>query len=223
MKACSGMNNRIQEKPYISQNLAAPSMQNHNLAYLCNKSMSYNNSNNNVSFRGKGAKKISNAFWNCYKKLSNFMKAPSEVVNASVDAFGTGVIATAVIPISPGKGDKEDKEKKFFQAIRQPISAALKFAFQVPMTFLVWLGVDKLAYGKKIKMFKDDVIGDLIPDSKYIEKNLTAEEINSMSVEYNKPNSALRQKHIDEIKDLYASDGRTITSEELNKKLQSYY
>ncbi|MCQ2754465.1 MAG: hypothetical protein MJ231_05390 [bacterium] len=214
------MDNRIQEKPYISQNLATSTLQNHNLAYLCSRGVSYNNNNNNnVSFKGKGFKKISDAFWHGYKKLSNYMKSPSEVVNASVDAFGTGVIATAVIPISPGKGDKEDKEKKFFQAIRQPISAILKFAFQVPMTFLVWVGVDKLAYGRKIKMFKDEVIGDLIPDSKYLEKHLTKEEINNMAAEYNKPNSTLRQKHIDEIKKIYVSDGKTVTGEELNKKL----
>ena len=41
-----------------------------------------------------------------------------------------------------------------------------------------------------------------------------------MIAEYNKPNSALRQKHIDEIKSLYASDSITITDAELKEELQ---
>ena len=172
-------------------------------------------SSQNLSFKG-----IGDEFWRGYKKLANYMKSSSEVVNASVDAFGTGVIATAIIPISPGKGDKEDKDKKRLQAFRQPISALLKLAFQVPVTILVWKGVDKLAYEKKIKMFKDDVIGDLIPSCRYIEKNLTTEEINNLVTQYDQENSTLREKHINEIKEAYISEGKNITNEELEKELQ---
>jgi hypothetical protein len=66
--------------------------------------------------------------------MSEKMKDITEVKNALIAAIGTGIIAPAIILVSPGKGDKEDKDKKFIQALRQPLSAGLQLAFQVPVT-----------------------------------------------------------------------------------------
>ena len=87
---------------------------------------------NAVSFKGINIVKKSLMY---LRNLSEYMKEPSEMTNAIIQMIGTGLIAPFAIMYSPSpkkKGEKvinekEAKEKKFFQAIRQPISAFLAF------------------------------------------------------------------------------------------------
>ena len=67
--------------------------------------------------------------WLWLRHMSEKMKDITEVKNAFIAAIGTGIIAPAIILVSPGKGDKEDKDKKFLQALRQPLSALLQLLF----------------------------------------------------------------------------------------------
>ena len=130
---------------------------------------------NQVSFKGSGG----NFQKYCkllFRQLSNYMKSPIEMTNAEIAFIGTGAIAPFAIMCSPGKKtacqeDKEaDRERKIFQALRQPVSAALAFGFQVPTTMGIEKGFNYLAYKKHIKMFDDEVLGHLIPDNKYLQK-----------------------------------------------------
>ena len=141
---------------------------------------SYVDKRSEVSFKAVPSGTSSNhskKFWFMVRRLADEMKDITEVKNAFIAAIGTGIIAPAIILVSPGKGDEEDKNKKFIQAIRQPISAALALGFQVPATVLINQEIDKLGYEKKIKLFKDSVIGDLIPTEKYLAKDVTQEEL----------------------------------------------
>ena len=115
------------------------------------------NSVSAVSFKAKPptGSNASKKFWLYLRKLADAMKDITEIKNALIAAIGTGVIAPLIILVSPGKGDKEDKDKKFIQAIRQPISGGLQIGFQVPATILIDREIDKLAYEKKTKFFKD--------------------------------------------------------------------
>ena len=110
-----------------------------------------------------------------FRNLSEYMQEASEMTNALIAMIGTGVIAPFAIMCSPNKkcnkspeDKKVDREKKFFQAIRQPISAFLAFAFQVPTTVGVAMGFNHLAYKKHLKIFDDETLGTLIPNKKYL-------------------------------------------------------
>lgn len=111
-----------------------------------------------------------------FRKLSDYMKEPSEMTNALIAMIGTGLIAPFAIIYSPKKKccnknqENVDKEKKFFQALRQPVSAFLQFAFQVPTTVGIAMGLNHLAYKKHIDFFNDEVLGNLIPSKKYLRK-----------------------------------------------------
>ena len=129
-----------------------------------------------VSFQG-GTNNLSKKGWFVFRRLSDEMKDITEITNAIIAAIGTGIIAPLIIMASPGKGDKEDKDKKFFQAIRQPLSAGLALAFQVPMTLVINSGIDNLTYKNPIQFFKDKTIGNLVPDKKYIAKHVSNEEL----------------------------------------------
>jgi len=130
----------------------------------------------------KGNLNITKHFWRYFRNLSDYMKEASEMTNAVIAMIGTGIIAPFAIMCSPKKkcnqtqnvntenAQKIDKEKKFFQAIRQPVSAVLAFGFQVPTT----LGIEKLlnmaAYKWHAPIFADEVLKGLIPDKKYLKK-----------------------------------------------------
>ncbi len=132
----------------------------------------FNSGHDTVSFKGKGG----NKFWLVFRKVSEYMKEPSEMTNAIVAAVGTGAIAPIAIMCSPNKktrnaeDKKTEKSKKSFQALRQPVSAALQFGFQVPTTIGIAKGLNKLAYEKHKPFFNDEVLGTLIPDKKYLKK-----------------------------------------------------
>ena len=127
-----------------------------------------------LSFKG-GIENFTKKSWFLFRRLSNYMKNPSEMTNAAIAAIGTGAIAPFAIMCSPKpkkKGEEVDpktaREKKKFQALRQPVSAALAFGFQVPTTIGIARGLNKLAYEKRLKLFDDEILGTLIPDKKYL-------------------------------------------------------
>jgi len=156
------------------------------------------------------------------RRLFIYMKDVSEITNAFIAAIGTGIIAPAIIMVSPGKGDKEDQDKKFFQAIRQPLSAGLALAFQVPMTMLLNRGFDNLAYVKKASMFDDEVIGSLIPDKKYLKKGITKAEVQEMQAKFDDiiEGKSLRQELENKIREEYKDVGLDVSDEELAKRVK---
>ena len=181
------------------------------------------NSVSAVSFKAKPptGSNMSKKFWLYLRKLADEMKDITEIKNALIAAIGTGVIAPLIILVSPGEGDKEDKDKKFIQAIRQPISGGLQIGFQVPATILIDREIDKLAYEKKIKFFKDDVIGDLVPTEKYIAKGVTKDEIKALEANFEKivDGKSLRQELEAKIKYDYEQVGLEISDEKLAKEV----
>ena len=163
---CYMNSGRIQRKFYT-----VPTVKIVNSKCRNNFSMVSNSAQNpdSVSFQGAGST-LSKQAWCGLRRVSNFMKDASEITNACIAAIGTGIIAPAIIMVSPGKGDKEDHDKKFFQALRQPLSAGLALAFQLPMTIFITRFIDSLAYKHHWKVFNDDVLGTLIQDKKYLKK-----------------------------------------------------
>ena len=127
---------------------------------------------NAVSF--KGASNLTKHCWLYFRKLSEYMKEPSEMTNALIAMIGTGIIAPFAIMCSPKKkckhaqDKKVEREKKMFQALRQPVSAFLAFAFQVPTTVGIAMGLNHLAYKKHLKPFDDELLGQLIPSKSYL-------------------------------------------------------
>ena len=142
-------------------------------------------SNNNVSFKGASSD-FAKKFWFNLRRLGNQMKDNTEMQNALIAAIGTGIIAPATILVSPGKGDEQDKKKKFTQALRQPISALFALGFQVPATMLITIEMDKLVFDKQTKAFKDKYIGDIIPNEKYLAKKVTDKEISALEADFEK-------------------------------------
>ena len=131
-----------------------------------------------VSFKGKPGG-FGKRFWFLFRRLSNYMKEPSEMTNALIAAIGTGAIAPFAIMCSPAKktdnaqDKKAEREKKAFQALRQPVSAALAFGFQVPTTIGIAALFNHGAYEKHWKIFRDageEGLQNLIPDKKYLAK-----------------------------------------------------
>ena len=176
-----------------------------------------------VSFKAKPptGSNMSKKFWLYLRKLADEMKDITEIKNALIAAIGTGVIAPLIILVSPGKGDKEDKDKKFIQAIRQPISGGLQIGFQVPATILIDREIDKLAYEKKIKFFKDDVIGDLVPTEKYLAKGVTKDEIKALEADFEKivDGKSLRLELEAKLKYDYEQVGLEISEKDLAKEV----
>lgn len=155
------------------------------------------------------------------RNLANAMSEITEAKNAYIAAIGTGIIAPAIILVSPGKGDKEDKDKKFLQALRQPLSAGLALSFQLPVTYGINKSIDWLGYEKKIKLFKDDVIGDLIPTEKYLAKQVTKEELAALEAKFDEVvnGQSLRQELEAKIQEVYDDVELDISKEKLDKKV----
>ena len=177
------------------------------------------NSADSVSFTG-GINNLSKKGWFFLRNLSYTMKNVSEVTNAIIAAIGTGIIAPFVILVSPGKGDKNDKDKKKLQALRQPLSAVLALSFQLPATRLVNKGINYLAYQKHIPMFNDEHLGTLIPDTKYLRGHITDAEYSAKLAEFNKADSPLRKTLEDVIKEEYSEVGLTPSAEELARRVE---
>ena len=176
-----------------------------------------------VAFKGvpsgsNGAKKG----WFYLRRLADEMKDITEIKNAVIAAIGTGIIAPLIILVSPGKGDKEDKDKKFLQALRQPISALLALGFQVPATMMINRGVDNLGFKKRMNFFKDEKIGDLIPTEKYLAKRVESKEFAALEAKFNevKDGKSLKQELEATIKADYEEVGLKISDEELAKRVE---
>lgn len=188
-----------------------------------------------VSFKGKSGN-FGKRFWFFFRKLSNYMKDPSEMINAVIAAIGTGAIAPFAIMCSPAKktdnvqDKKVEREKKRFQALRQPVSAALAFGFQVPTTIGIAALFNYGAYEKHWNIFKDkgaEGIQNLIPDKKYLAKqakkalkdnsneaikNTWKEELAAIA-----DKSKMKDELIAQIRDEYSEVGLEASQEELER------
>ena len=178
----------------------------------------------NVAFKAGpsgGTSNMSKKFWLLLRQLGSAMKDITETKNAVIAAIGTGIIAPAIILVSPGKGDEEDKNKKFIQALRQPLSAVLALGFQLPATSFINRKIDKLEYEKKINFFKDEHLGDLIPTQKYLAKNVLEEEITKLETDFDKiiNGKSLKQELEAIIKEDYEEVGLKISNEDLAKQV----
>lgn len=157
----------INESTYQNQNTLLPTG---------SKGITKCNATNSIAFKSASGSNFTKKMWLQFRKLSDYMKQPSEMTNALIAMIGTGAIAPFAIMCSPKKkchdeqDKKVDKDKKFFQALRQPVSAFLAFVFQVPTTIGIEKGLNYLAYKKQIKFFDDEILGHLIPDKKYLRK-----------------------------------------------------
>jgi len=222
---------KINDSVYFNQN--APKAQQKAVNGAAS-AVRYNAAENqdSVSFKGKGSD-LGKRGWLVLRKLSNYMKEPSEMTNAAIAAIGTGFIAPFAIMCSPGKkadnpaDRKAAREKKKFQALRQPVSAALAFGFQVPTTIGIALGLNKLAYEKQLKLFDDEIMGTLIPDKKYLTKQarriidgkadiLTNNEW-AKELELTRNAETIKKEIIEQIKRDYEEVGISISNEELEK------
>ncbi len=205
--------NKIQNKIYISQNLlTSRSKQSKNIpehvdTRVVSDSVSFTGATGNMTKKG----------WFFFRNLSDKMKDVSEITNALIAAIGTGIIAPLIILVSPGKGDKDDKDKKFFQAIRQPLSAGLALGFQVPMTLGINKYINKLAYKDKIKMFDDETLGSLIPDKKYLKKQITSKELEEWDAKFDKVvnGKSLKKELEDKLRQNYKEVGLDVSDEVL--------
>lgn len=131
------------------------------------------NGNNSVSFKG-GKPDFTKRFMRIFRELSNVMKDPSEMTNTLIATIGTGIIAPFAILCSPSKKNenvqdkKQAKEKKKFQALRQPVSAVLAFVFQLPAIIGIKAAFDHMAYKKQLPIFNDADLNTLVPSKKYL-------------------------------------------------------
>ena len=134
----------------------------------------YQLNSNSVSFRGNAD--FSKRLWMYFRNLSEYMKEPSEMVSAIIQAIGTSIVAPIAILSSPNRHvhNKDDeakaKEKKRFQAFRQPFSAIIALLGQVPAVVAIKKSFDHFAYVKPAKIFGDETLGTLIPDKKFLAK-----------------------------------------------------
>lgn len=165
--------------------------------------------------------------WLALRRLADAMKDITEQKNAYIAAIGTGVIAPVVIMASPGKGDKEDKNKKFIQALRQPLSAVLAVIAQVPMTTLITRAIEKQGYSKKEtalkKLFNDHLTGELIPTEKYLARNVSSEELRAWEAKFEQvvDGKSLKQELEEEIRTKeYKEVGLEVSDEELAKRVK---
>ena len=172
---------------------------------------------NAVSF--KGASNLTKHCWLYFRKLSEYMKEPSEMTNALIAMIGTGIIAPFAIMCSPKKkckhaqDKKVEREKKMFQALRQPVSAFLAFAFQVPTTVGIAMGLNHLAYKKHLKSFDDELLGQLIPSKSYLKSEAKKALKEGTS-------SGLKAEWAEELN--LANDTKTIKAELIEKIKKEY-
>lgn len=194
-------------------------------------------SHDEVSFKGAGGGDFSKRAWLAFRKLSNYMKDASEMTNAWIAFIGTGAIAPIAIMSSPARSksktgepmDKQKaKEKKKFQALRQPVSAFLAFCFQLPTTIGIAKLFNHLAYDKHIKFFDDDTLGHLIPNKKYLKGQAKdvikgkggSSLISEWQNELNQTSdiNALKTELMNQIRKDYEEVGITISDAELERK-----
>ena len=194
-----------------------------------------------VSFKAGPASERS---WAIFRNLSDYMKEPSELVSAIIQAIGTSIVAPIAILGSPCRKartpeeKKEAKDKKVFQAFRQPFSALIALGFQIPATIGIARAFDYLAYKRPINAFKDKTLGTLIPDKKYLarqakkamKENADPKLVEEWKEELEKfkDNEKVKEAFKKSIKEEYDIVGRKISDEKLEqiasnpKKLEKY-
>ena len=218
------------ESSAAKEKIGAEYSKHSNISQLNDKSLA----KDTLSFKG-GASNFTNRCWFLFRRLSNYMKNPSEMTNAAIAAIGTGAIAPFAIMCSPKpkkKGEDIDpkaaREKKKFQALRQPVSAALAFGFQVPTTIGIARGLNKLAYEKRLKLFDDEILGTLIPDKKYLTRQarkvlngkadyLMETEWHDELIECTKDSEAITKGIKDQIRSEHGEFDLKITEEKLDR------
>ena len=153
----------------VSSNPQTASLSKHGIQKNMNRGLE-----KEVSFKARSSN-VSECFWAEFRKLSDYMKEPSELVSAIIQAIGTSIVAPIAILGSPSRNahtpeeKKEAREKKIFQAFRQPFSALIALFFQIPATLFIARTFDYYAYEKPTNIFKDkEVLGNLIPSKKYL-------------------------------------------------------
>ena len=184
-------------RAYLSQNNVSSSGQERPNSVSNNTTVDRRGkSNSQISF-GVGNGNLSKYTKLYLRQLSHYMKEPSEMINAEIQAIGTGIIAPIAIMCSEIKKNalspKEEQNKKKFQALRQPVSALLAFGFQIPTTIGIAKTINYLAYEKQIDFFKDEVLRGLIPDKKYLRKQ-------ALKLLKNPKNQKLKKEWRDELK-----------------------
>jgi len=203
------------------------------------------NTTGNSQVYFKGIKNIPKHFWMGFRNLSDYMKEPGEMINAIIQMFGTLIIAPIAIMCSPKKKckcskctpvsqnenpeqiAKKDKEKKLFQALRQPVSAALAFGFQVPTTLGIAKILNYYTYQNPLECFKNKEIGVIIPDKKYLRRqaekalnqNAKPQLVQAWQQELaNVQNrDALRAEFMDKIRKDYQEVGIELSDDKLQK------
>ncbi len=169
--------NKVENKVYVSEKTLSRTVK--SPRFHATKPMP----NDSVSFKG-GAGDLGKKFWLQLRRLGNQMKDNNEFQNAVIAAIGTGIIAPAVILVSPGKGDEQDKKKKFTQAVRQPISALFALGFQLPATMIMTDKINQAVYDRHWGIFKDEFIGDILPSEKHLINNVKKEEVNALEAKF---------------------------------------
>ncbi len=198
------------------------------------------NSNNSVQFRGGGD--FSKKSWHTFKKLSNFLKESDEIVSQIIQFFGTAAIAPFAILVSPTRGEarklpkEQQKEKKRFQALRQPLSALIAISLTFPLTKMTKKIMNTLAFEKHSQLFNDKELemngkkvdfGQLITSKSYITKNvekqlkrdgLSEESISKIKGFEGKIDiAAVKAEFKDLIRKDYADCGIELTEEKLEQ------
>ena len=176
-----------------------------------------------VSFTGLG--NVAKRGWLGFRKLSAYMKDSSEMTNAFIAAIGTAIIAPIAIMSSPSKeknlSPEEQKEKKKFQALRQPVSALLALGFQVPTTIGIKKLFNKWAYVDHKKLFDDEVLGTLVPDKEYLAKKSKNEVKQALAEGKTEIHGVNVEEAMNELKDKirkeYSDVDLSISDEKVNK------
>ncbi len=196
----------------------------------------------NPSFTG-GENNFNKRFWHIFKKMSDYFKESDEIVSQIIQFIGTAAIAPFAILVSPSRGEakklpeKEQKEKKLFQALRQPVSAVLAISFMYPFTTATKKIMNYLAFEKRSKLFNNVEIesngtkfdfGNLITSKSYltkkINKQLKKNGVNEDSISRIKGFDGeidlkkLREELKDKLRNDYKESGLEISEEKLSKQ-----
>ena len=194
------------------------------------------------SVQFKGGSDFSKKAWHKFKKLSDFFKESDEIVSQIIQFIGTAAIAPFAILVSPSKGEakklpkEQQKEKKRFQALRQPISAFIAISLTFPLTMMTKKVMNNLAFEKHSQLFNDKELeyngkkvdfGQLITSKSYLtkkvrkqlEKNgLTEEAISKIEGFDGKMDlAAVKNEFKELIKNDYADSGIKLSEEQLEK------
>lgn len=215
--------NKIEGSVYLTQAKPMTAHMSHNQQAPKVSGQSVSDS---VSFTGLGG--VTKRGWLGFRKLSAFMKDASEMTNAFIAAIGTAIIAPIAIMSSPSKEKdlppEKQKEKKKFQALRQPVSALLALGFQVPTTIGIKRLFNKWAYVDDKAFFRDEVIGSLVPDKDYLKgkvKKQVKQALANGETDIHGVNVANAMDELKaKIREEYADVGLSISDEKVDKLAQ---